>query len=371
MAGRKFGSSGSEWLTWAMNAHVPALVAERYRGLAHRRVLHRLRVPVRRRQRPGSGRVRTADAAARRIRELVRRARTDVPAFLARSAARAGRLIRLSYAIDMRYGVLHDLARKLVARQPIDLTMGHANVIWQGDANDWALRALAHCTAPTSGLNVSGPAQRIRELAEGLAQRLGVAPVFTGSEAPRRGWWTPARRSACSARRGAVGDDARLDRRLGVARHGQPGQAHALRSARRQVLKPSRTRASAQDPHALDRHSRRRAGGAAPRRGDAGASAGARCQPPARPPPPARADALLPRRRRGRPGGGRALDAVRDPRAGLYEPVLALAMQTAREWIPLGGARAAVHDRRPGRTPPRRRCARRSSRARSATTRAC
>ncbi|HEY6353953.1 MAG TPA: epimerase, partial [Burkholderiaceae bacterium] len=95
----------------------------------------------------------------------------------------AGRLLRLSYAIDMRYGVLHDLARKLVARQPIDLTMGHANIIWQGDANDWALRALAHCTAPTSGLNVSGPAQRIRELAEGLAQRLGVRPVFTGSEA--------------------------------------------------------------------------------------------------------------------------------------------------------------------------------------------
>jgi hypothetical protein len=83
----------------------------------------------------------------------------------------------------MRYGVLHDLARKLVARAPIDLTMGHANIIWQGDANDWALRALAHCTAPTSGLNVSGPAQRIREVAQALAQRLGVKPVFTGSEA--------------------------------------------------------------------------------------------------------------------------------------------------------------------------------------------
>ena len=95
-----------------------------------------------------------------------------------------GRLVRLSYAIDMRYGVLHDIARKIVAREAIDLTMGHANVIWQGDANDWALRALAHCTAPTSGLNVSGPAVRIRELARGLAQRLGVAPLLTGSEAP-------------------------------------------------------------------------------------------------------------------------------------------------------------------------------------------
>jgi nucleoside-diphosphate-sugar epimerase len=95
-----------------------------------------------------------------------------------------GRLIRLSYAIDMRYGVLHDVARKLVARQPIDLAMGYANVIWQGDANDWALRTLAHCTTPTTGLNVSGPTVRIRAIAEGLARRLGVAPRFTGTEAP-------------------------------------------------------------------------------------------------------------------------------------------------------------------------------------------
>jgi len=80
-------------------------------------------------------------------------------------------------------GVLHDLARKLLAREPIDLTMGHANIIWQGDANDWVLRALAHCTTPTSGLNLSGPPQRIRDLAQALAQRLSVQPVFTGSEA--------------------------------------------------------------------------------------------------------------------------------------------------------------------------------------------
>jgi nucleoside-diphosphate-sugar epimerase len=95
-----------------------------------------------------------------------------------------GRLIRLSYAIDMRYGVLHDLAHKLLAGAPIDLTMGHANLIWQGDANDWALRALTVCTAPTSGLNVSGAPVRIRVVAEGLARRLGIAPRFTGSEAP-------------------------------------------------------------------------------------------------------------------------------------------------------------------------------------------
>jgi nucleoside-diphosphate-sugar epimerase len=94
-----------------------------------------------------------------------------------------GRLIRLSYAIDMRYGVLHDLAARVMARETIDLAMGHANIIWQGDANEWALRSLAHCTAPTSALNVSGPIVSIRAAAVGLGKRLGVAPVFAGHEA--------------------------------------------------------------------------------------------------------------------------------------------------------------------------------------------
>jgi hypothetical protein len=96
--------------------------------------------------------------------------------------ATPGRLLRLSYAIDMRYGVLHDLAQKVLARQPIDLTTGHANIIWQGEANDWALRCLAHCDTPTSALNLSGPLVSIRAAAEGLGQRLGMAPILTGRE---------------------------------------------------------------------------------------------------------------------------------------------------------------------------------------------
>ena len=98
-----------------------------------------------------------------------------------------GRLIRLSYAIDMRYGVLHDIARKLLAREPIDLAMGHANVIWQGDANDWALRALAHCTAPTTRpQRQRAGGERSAIVALGLAQRLGVAPVLTGQRGAHR-----------------------------------------------------------------------------------------------------------------------------------------------------------------------------------------
>jgi nucleoside-diphosphate-sugar epimerase len=186
MAGRKFGSTGSEWLTWAMNAHVPALVAERFAAARIVAFSTACVYPFADVAGPG------ADEAApltpppgEYANSCV--ARERLFQHFSHALGTPGRLIRLSYAIDMRYGVLHDIARKLVAREPIDLTMGHANLIWQGDANDWALRALGACTAPTSGLNVSGPAVRIRDLAEGLARRLGVAPVFTGSEA-RSAW---------------------------------------------------------------------------------------------------------------------------------------------------------------------------------------
>ncbi|MEN9328853.1 MAG: hypothetical protein RLZZ484_41, partial [Pseudomonadota bacterium] len=95
-----------------------------------------------------------------------------------------GRLIRLSYAIDMRYGVLHDLAQQILANQPISLAMGHANVIWQGEANERSLRALTKCTAPTTGLNLSGPMISIAHAARGLASRLGKTPELVGTEAP-------------------------------------------------------------------------------------------------------------------------------------------------------------------------------------------
>ena len=182
MAGRKFGSTGSEWLTWAMNAHVPALVAERYQAsriVAFSTACVYPYVSVNgggaREDLPPtapSGEYANSCVARERLFE-----------HFSHRHHTAGRLLRLSYAIDMRYGVLHDLAQKLLAREPIDLAMGHANIIWQGEANDWALQSLAHCDTPTSALNLSGPPISIRTTAQALGERLGVAPVFKGQEA--------------------------------------------------------------------------------------------------------------------------------------------------------------------------------------------
>jgi uncharacterized protein YbjT (DUF2867 family) len=92
-------------------------------------------------------------------------------------------IVRLNYAIDLRYGVLVDIALHVLRGDPIDVSMGHVNVIWQGDANDWALRCLAHASAPPFVVNVTGrETLAVRALAARFGELLDRAPAFTGTE---------------------------------------------------------------------------------------------------------------------------------------------------------------------------------------------
>jgi nucleoside-diphosphate-sugar epimerase len=182
MIGMKFGSTGREAETWAVNAFLPGVVANKFK--ASRIVLFSTGnvyplTPLK------YGGCKETDAVAP-LGEYAQSAlgRERIFEYFCQKLQITSVIIRLNYAIDLRYGVLLDIAQKIFHQQPIDLTTGHANVIWQGDENAIALRAFDLAQTPPFVLNVTGPEIiSIRKLAQQFGELFQIAPIFTGSEA--------------------------------------------------------------------------------------------------------------------------------------------------------------------------------------------
>lgn len=183
MAGRKFGTLDRTDLTWATNTLVPARVGAH---LAQSRIVVFSTGNVY----PlvaASGPASTEDDPPAPVGEYAQSClgRERVIEFVSREEGMPAVVFRLNYAVDLRYGTLVDIARRVLAGEPVDLEMGFFNAIWQGDANSYALRSLELCSTPPTILNVTGPDRiSVREVAEWFGSMFGRAPHFVNSEGP-------------------------------------------------------------------------------------------------------------------------------------------------------------------------------------------
>jgi nucleoside-diphosphate-sugar epimerase len=179
LAGRKFGSTGNMPLTWATNTLLPAMVAERFRGS---RIVALSSGNVY----PLSASGATEDTPPAPVGEYAQSVlgRERVFEYFSGRDRTPVAIMRLNYAVDLRYGVLLDIGRCVWQRRPVPLAMGAVNVIWQGDANSIILRALALASSPPLILNVTGPETlRVRSIAERFGELFRIEPRFEGREA--------------------------------------------------------------------------------------------------------------------------------------------------------------------------------------------
>ena len=183
LAGRKFGTTDRTDLTWATNTIVPARVAERFQD-ARLVVFSTGNVyPLV----PAAGPAPREDDQPAPVGEYAQSClgRERVVEFVSRERGTPALIFRLNYAVDLRYGTLVDIARKVFAGEPVDLTVGVFNAIWQGDANSYALRSLELCASPPEILNVTGPERiSVREIAQWFGSVFGRPPQFVNAEGP-------------------------------------------------------------------------------------------------------------------------------------------------------------------------------------------
>ena len=182
MAGMKFGTTGKQALTWAVNVFLPGVVCRRYRSsriVAFSTGNVYGTVPV---DSGGSVETDTPDPKGEYAMSALGRER--IFEYFSESLGTPVAVIRLNYAIDLRYGVLVDIAQRVFTGEPVDVTMGRVNVIWQGDANAMVLMALGHAASPAIALNVAGEEHlSVRDIAERFGEIMGKPVVFTGEEA--------------------------------------------------------------------------------------------------------------------------------------------------------------------------------------------
>ncbi len=183
LAGNKFGTTGKEAFTWAMNAYLPGRVAERYKNsniVAFSTGNVYPFTPV------SSGGL-SEDHPVAPVGEYGQSClgRERVFQYFSEKYSIPMLIYRLNYAIDLRYGVLLEIAKSVFEGKPVDLTTGNVNVIWQGDANEIAIRALKHCSSPAKILNVTGPETiSVRWLAEQFGLLFDREPVFINEIQP-------------------------------------------------------------------------------------------------------------------------------------------------------------------------------------------
>ncbi len=183
LAGTKFGTSGNESFTWAMNAYLPGRVAEKFKSsrivvFSTGNVYHLTPVSF-----GGATEDRLPEPVGEYAQSCLGRERLFQ--YFSSKNNTPILIYRLNYANDVTYGVLLEIAKSVKENKPIDLAMGSVNVIWQGDANEIAIRALNHCSLPAKILNVTGPETiSVRWLAEQFGKMFGQTPVFKNEEQP-------------------------------------------------------------------------------------------------------------------------------------------------------------------------------------------